>query len=305
MNSTHQHQIQDLEGRAVVITGANSGLGLQTAIALARRGASVTLACRNEARGTEALKTVSSRVPGATVDLRILDLSSLASVRSFAAGWTAPLDLLINNAGVMATPRILTEDGFEQQLGINHLGHYALTGLLLPRLREASAPRVVSVSSLAHKRGTINFDDLNSSTRYRRWTAYSQSKIANLYFTMELDRRVRANGEQLLAVAAHPGLSNTNLTAGMGTTPVLDVLGGFFKLFGQSDIAGALPILRAATSPTASGGDYSGPDGPGETRGNAVLVAPAPRVLDPLVAGRLWEVSAAMTGVTFPDLPGA
>lgn len=305
MNSTHEHQVQGLAGRTAVITGANSGLGLQTAIALARRGAAVTLACRNESRGAAALETVSTRVPGATVDLRILDLSSLASVRSFAADWTGPVDLLINNAGVMATPRILTEDGFEQQLGINHLGHFALTGLLLPHLREASAPRVVSVSSLAHKRGTINFDDLNSTTRYRRWTAYNQSKIANLYFTMELDRRVKATGEPLLAVAAHPGLSKTNLTAGMGTTPVLDVLGGFFKLFGQSDIAGALPILRAATSPAASGGDYSGPDGPGETRGNAVLVAPAPRVLDPVVAGRLWDVSAAMTGVTFPDLPAA
>ncbi|MHA7293716.1 oxidoreductase [Arthrobacter sp. HLT1-21] len=303
MNSTHQHQVHDLEGRTAVITGANSGLGLQTAIALARRGASVTLACRNEARGATALETLRSQVNGATAELRILDLSSLASVRRFAADWTAPLDLLINNAGVMATPRILTEDGFEQQLGINHLGHYALTGLLLARLREAAAPRVVSVSSLAHKRGAINFDDLNSTTKYRRWTAYNQSKIANLFFTMELDRRVKASGEPLMAVAAHPGLSNTNLTAGMGTTGVLNVLGGVIRLLGQSDIAGSLPILAAATSPQAHGGDYFGPDGPGETRGSAVLVAPVPRVLDPVIAGRLWDVSAAMTGVTFPDLP--
>lgn len=306
VNSTHSTPFTpsgDLRGRTAVITGANSGLGLQTALALAGRDARVVLACRDEARGLASLETVRSRVPGTTAELRLLDLSSLASVRRFAAGWTGPLDLLINNAGVMATPRILTEDGFEQQLGINHLGHFALTGLLLGYLREAEAPRVVAVSSSAHKRGAINFDDLNSTKRYRRWAAYSQSKIANLYFTMELNRRVKATGEPLLAVAAHPGLSSTNLTAGMRNPAVLDVVGGFIKFMGQSDIAGALPILHAATSPSVRGGDYYGPDGPGEIRGNATLVAPVPQVLDPGMAARLWEVSAALTGVTFPDLP--
>ncbi|MBG6182454.1 NAD(P)-dependent dehydrogenase (short-subunit alcohol dehydrogenase family) [Arthrobacter sp. CAN_A214] len=295
--------IPDQTGRTIVITGANSGIGHQAATALARKGARVVLACRDEGRGHDAEKRIRSLSGSSTVELRLLDLSSLASVRRFADEWTGPLDVLINNAGVMATPRKVTEDGFEQQFGINHLGHFALTGLLLEHLQEAEAPRVVSVSSLAHKRGRINFADLQSTKRYRRWSAYQQSKVANLYFMIELDRRTRAAGWPLASVAAHPGLANTNLTAGMNLPTALDAFGVFFKLLSQSDAAGALPVLYAATAPDVQGGDYYGPDGPGETRGNATLVAPSSRVLDRDIATRLWNKSAELTGVSYATLP--
>jgi NAD(P)-dependent dehydrogenase (short-subunit alcohol dehydrogenase family) len=300
MASFTPEDIVDLTGRSAVVTGANSGIGQQVAIALARKGARVILACRDEGRGREAERRVQALSGSTAVELRLLDLSRLASVRRFAAEWSGPLDLLINNAGVMATPRALTDDGFEQQLGINHLGHFALTGLLLEPLRAAGSSRVVSVSSLAHKRGRINFDDLQSTARYRRWAAYSQSKLANLYFTIELDRRARAAQWNLAAVAAHPGLARTNLTRQV--TPVLDVLGVFLRTLSQSDTAGALPVLYAATGPDVEGGDYYGPDGPGETRGNVRLVAPSPRVLDRDVAARLWERSVDLTGVDYGTL---
>jgi NAD(P)-dependent dehydrogenase (short-subunit alcohol dehydrogenase family) len=302
MRSFTPEDIGDLTGRCAIVTGANSGIGLQVAVALARKGARVVLACRDERRGREAQERVRSASGNRAVEMRLLDLSRLASVREFASGWSDPLHLLVNNAGVMATPRALTEDGFEQQLGVNHLGHFALTGLLLEQLRAAERPRVVSVSSLAHKRGRINFDDLQSATRYRRWAAYNQSKLANLYFTIELDRRARAAGWDLAAVAAHPGLARTNLTTNRQATPVLDVLGAFLRLMSQSDAAGALPVLYAATAPDVEGGDYYGPDGPGETRGNVRLVAPSPQVLDREVAARLWERSVELTGVDYSPL---
>lgn len=294
-----------LDGLTAVVTGANSGLGLQTVIGLARRGASVVLACRSEERGAAALKRARDASGSASLTLRPLDLGSLESVRSFSRDWTGPLDLLVNNAGVMATPLKRTVDGFEQQLGINHLGHFALTGLLLEALRQSPSARVVTVSSLAHKRGRIDFADLNSHARYRPWKAYNQSKLANMMFTMELDRRVRAAGWPLIAAAAHPGLSMTNLTAGMRGAAVLDVMGGFFRIMGQSDVDGAKPILLAATGPHVHGGDYYGPDGRGETRGNAALVAPAPSVLDEDVAAKLWAASEELTGVTYAGLPAA
>lgn len=292
-----------LDGLTAVVTGANSGLGLQTVIGLARRGASVVLACRSKERGEAALKRAREASGSVSLTLLQLDLADLGSVRSFSRGWAGPLDILVNNAGVMATPLKHTADGFEQQFGINHLGHFALTGLLLDALRESASPRVVTVSSLAHRRGRINFEDLNAQSRYRPWRAYNQSKLANLLFTMELDRRARAAGWPLIAVGAHPGLSTTNLTSGMRGAAVLDLMGGFFRVMGQSDVDGAEPILLAATGAQVHGGDYYGPDGPGETRGKPVLVAPAPSVLDEEVAARLWTVSEELTGVTYAGLP--
>lgn len=305
MNRSPDDSSEDrrLDGLRAVVTGANSGLGLQTVIGLARRGVSVVLACRSEERGAAALKLAREASGSGALSLRRLDLADLGSVRSFSREWSGALDILVNNAGVMATPLRRTADGFEQQLGINHLGHFALTGLLLDALRQSPAARVVTVSSLAHKRGRINFEDLNSRTRYRPWQAYSQSKLANLLFTMELDRRVRAAGWPLAAVAAHPGLSTTNLTSGIRGAAVLDLMGGFFRVMGQPDTAGAAPILLAATGGQVHGGDYYGPDGPGETRGNPVLVAPAPSALDEEAARRLWAASEELTGVTFAGLP--
>ncbi|WP_299166648.1 oxidoreductase [uncultured Arthrobacter sp.] len=296
---------QRLDGLTAVVTGANSGLGLQTVIGLARRGASVVLACRSEERGTAALQRAREESGSTALTLRLLDLANLESVRSFCRDWSGPLDLLVNNAGVMATPLRRTADGFEQQFGINHLGHFALTGLLLDSLRQSPSARVVTVSSLAHKRGRIDFADLNARSRYRPWRAYNQSKLANLLFTMELDRRVRAASWPLIAAAAHPGLSTTNLTAGMRGAAVLDLMGGFFRVMGQSDVDGAKPILLAASGPQVHGGDYYGPGGTGETRGNPVLVAPAPSVLDEGVAAKLWGASEELTGVRFSGLSAA
>lgn len=293
-----------LDGLTAVVTGANSGLGLQTVIGLAQRGASVVLACRDEERGLAALR-YARNATGGELELRLVDLADLSSVGAFAGAWTGPLDLLVNNAGVMATPLKRTADGFEQQLGINHLGHFALTGLLLEALRRSASPRVVNVSSLAHKRARIDFTDLNAERKYRPWKAYGQSKLANLLFTLELDRRARAAGWPLIAAAAHPGLSTTNLTAGVRGAAVLDLLGGVFRLMGQSDADGAQPILLAATGDQVHGGDYYGPDGPGETRGNPVLVAPSPAALDEAVAARLWARSEDMTGVRYELLPAA
>lgn len=294
--------IGDLTGRRAVITGANSGLGLQTAVGLARKGAHVVLACRNEQRGREAEQKVRSLTGSERVGMRVLDLADLASVRAFAAGTDGPVDLLVNNAGVMATPKSTTADGFDLQFGTNHLGHFALTGLLLQNLHASVSPRVITLSSLAHKRGRIDFGDLQSEHGYRRWGAYGQSKIANLYFMVELDRRARAAGWDLASVAAHPGLANTNLTAGMRNPAVLDLLAGAFRFMSQSDAAGALPTLYAATAPEVKGGDYYGPSGPGETRGAPRLVAPVPRVLDPDIAVRLWNRSVELTGVDYGAL---
>jgi NAD(P)-dependent dehydrogenase (short-subunit alcohol dehydrogenase family) len=295
--------MEDQTGRKVLITGANSGLGFQASLAFARKGADVTLACRNVERGRAALTAIVEATGTSTCRVLELDLGSLESIRRFAGAWAGPLDVMVNNAGLMATLRATTTDGFEQQLGINHLGHFALNGLLLPALRAAPAARVVVVSSIAHKRGVINFDDLMSRSKYRRWRAYCQSKIANLYFAMEFARRLEARGEPIVVAAAHPGLANTRLSANMGRDPMARLTNAFMTLMAQPEQAGVLPVLYAATAADVQGGEFFGPNGPGESRGEVTMVAPAARVADLAVADRLWQVSEQLTGVTFPNLP--
>ena len=296
--------IPDLTGKRAVVTGANSGLGLQTALELARHGASVVLACRSAERGEQALKTVREAVPDADVVLGSLDLADLASVRAFAEEHgQAPLDLLINNAGVMALPRRTTADGFEMQFGTNHLGHFALTGLLTPALLKADAARVVTVTSMMHWLGRIDFDDLDGEHGYKKWTAYCQSKLANLIFAKELDRRA---GGRIVSAAAHPGYAATNLQAAGPKMDGSKTREGMFALLNnvvaQSDAAGAWPSLCAATAPGVGGGQCYGPRGPGQSRGAPHKVGTHPRASNTEAGRRLWEVSQERTGVTFEAL---
>jgi NAD(P)-dependent dehydrogenase (short-subunit alcohol dehydrogenase family) len=294
------HHIPDQHGRIALVTGANSGIGLEAARELARAGARVIMACRDTAKGTIAAETIRATAPNAELDVQQLDLASLESVRAFAARYPHDrLDLLINNAGVMAPPRIATKDGFELQLGTNHLGHFALTGLLIDRLTATPGARVVTVSSTAHKLGRINFDDLQSERSYSRWRAYGQSKLANLLFTFELDRRLRAVGSGLLSVAAHPGYAATNLQ--FAATPSrIERLGSMVlnRVYAQSAQRGAQPTLFAATA-DIPGGSFVGPDGFQEMRGEPTLVTPTRAARDPESARRLWEVSEELTGVDF------
>ena len=293
--------IPDQSGRLAVVTGANSGLGLVTARELARKGAHVVLACRNTAKGDEAAGSIAREVPGAQVEVAALDLGSLDSVRAFATtfgGQHDGLDLLINNAGVMAPPRSTTADGFELQFGTNHLGHFALTGLLLPKLEGREGARVVTLSSGAHRIGKINFDDLQRERGYNRWRAYGQSKLANLMFALELDRRLRAAGSGVTSVAAHPGYAATNLQSAAAPTPDRLVMAVSNRLLAQSAEMGTLPQLYAATYPGLAGGTFVGPDGFAEQRGYPHPVSPNAAARDTAVARRLWDVSEELTGVT-------
>jgi NAD(P)-dependent dehydrogenase (short-subunit alcohol dehydrogenase family) len=294
-------QMPDQAGRTAVVTGANSGLGLIVAEALARGGAEVVLACRNTEKGEAAADSIRATVPGASVAVESLDLASLASVRAFAERFAAErdgLDLLINNAGIMGTTHRRTADDFELQLGTNHLGHFALTGLLLARLEGREDARVVTVSSTAHKLGRINFDDLQSERRYRRWRAYCQSKLANVLFALELERRLRAAGSTVSSLAAHPGYAATNLQS--AGPPAVDrmVLAVTNRVLAQSAEMGALPLLYAATRPNLDGGLYIGPDGFEEQRGHPKVVRPVRAGRDEESARRLWSVSEELTGVT-------
>ncbi len=290
--------LPDQTGRTALVTGANSGLGFHTSLELARMGARVLMACRNPTKAQDALGRIRLAVPNARVELVALDLASLASIEMAAAdvaGRVPSLDLLVNNAGVMAVPQGTTTDGFERQLGTNHLGHFALTGRLLPQLLNASAARVVTVSSGAHKIGRMNFEDLMGTGGYHRWRAYGQSKLANLLFTAELDRR---GGGQLLAAAAHPGYAATELQMGTGQ-PVVEVLMKIGNtLIAQSDAQGAWPSLYAATAPDVKGDDYFGPHLL-ELRGNPVRVGRSKQAGSLPDAARLWDVSLELTGVSY------
>ena len=293
-------RIPDQTGRVAVVTGANSGLGLVTARELARRGALVVLACRDMDKGRSALAEVERVASGPPPELEELDLASLDSVRAFAERFMAShdgLDLLINNAGVMAPPRRRTADGFELQFGTNHLGHFALTGLLLPLMEGREDARVVTLSSTAHRMGRIAFGNLNGDRRYFRWNAYGQSKLANLLFALELDRRLRASGSTVTSLAAHPGYAATNLQS--AAAPLVDrlVMKVGNAVIAQSDEMGALPTLYAATEPGLEGGTFVGPDGPGEQRGHPKIVKPSRAARDERSARRLWDVSADLTGV--------
>jgi NAD(P)-dependent dehydrogenase (short-subunit alcohol dehydrogenase family) len=295
-------QIPDQHGRTAIVTGANSGLGLITARELARHGARVVLACRNAAKGESALREIEAAVPDAQVELAALDLSSLQSVRSFAEQFRADhdgLDLLINNAGLMAPPRGETADGFELQLGTNHLGHFALTGQLIGMMEGRPDARVICLSSIAHRTGRINFDDLQFERRYSRWRAYGQSKLADLMTALELDRRLRAAGSSIRSIAAHPGYSATNLQS--AAPPLVDrlVMKVTNAIGAQSAEMGALPVLYAATYPDLPGGSYVGPDGLGELRGHPHISTPNRAARDEAVAARLWTVSEELTGVHF------
>jgi NAD(P)-dependent dehydrogenase (short-subunit alcohol dehydrogenase family) len=287
-------------GRTAVVTGANSGLGFETARVLAERGAAVVLAVRDPAKAKDAAARISALVPEARLSTVRLDLGSMASIRAAAKELRAGherLDLLINNAGLMMTPHGRTEDGFELQFGTNHLGHFALTGLLLDRMLQVPGSRVVTVSSNGHRMGRINFDDLQSERRYSRTGAYGQSKLANLLFTYELQDRLARAGAATEALAAHPGTSRTALTRNL---PGLMRFGAALMPFFQPSAMGAVPTLRAATDPAAHGGEYYGPAGLAENRGPARRVQSSARSHDTEVGKRLWEESARLTGVSYP-----
>jgi NAD(P)-dependent dehydrogenase (short-subunit alcohol dehydrogenase family) len=300
-------RIPDQSGRLAIVTGANSGLGLVTAQELARAGARVVLACRNVGKGESARDTVQRAAPGAQLELEELDLAGLDSVRAFAERFRAAhdgIDLLINNAGVMATPRRTTAEGFELQFGTNHLGHFALTALLIGAMEGRDDARVVTLSSGAHRFGRIAFDNLGGDRRYFRWRAYGQSKLANLLFALELDRRLRAAGSNVKSLSAHPGWAATNLQ--YAGPPAFDraVAHVGNRVWAQSADMGALPTLYAATEPGLEGGAFCGPDGFLEQRGHPEPVSMSSAARDEEVARRLWEVSEEMTGVRF-ELAGA
>ncbi len=300
-------------GRSILITGANGGGGYHAALTFARRGARVVLACRDRSKGETALGRLDREAPGSASELAIVDLASLASVREFAARQleqARPIDILINNAGVMAPPkRRETADGFEMQFGTNVLGHFALTGLLLPALQQAEAesgfaPRIVTIASIAHKRGRLHFDDLQWQRSYSPMGAYQQSKLANLMLALEMDRRLRAAGSKILSVAAHPGVANTNLFQ-TGERSALAIAGR--KILGKvigallnTEAEGAMPTLYAATAGEVKGGGYYGPQGFQEMRGEEMGPAKiSAQAEDAAAAARLWGICEELTGVAY------
>jgi len=298
--------VPDLTDRVAIVTGANSGIGLEAARVLAARGAHVVLACRDAGRGGAARDAIREAHPDASTEFAPLDLASLASVRAFSDAFVANydrLDILCNNAGVMALPPRTTADGFEMQLGTNHLGHFALTARLLDRLLAAPAARVVTVSSTMHRPGRLRWDDLQLQASYGKWRAYAQSKLANLLFAFELDRRLRRAGSRAISVAAHPGYAATNLVnvgPQMAPARVFERLAAIgSRILAQGAEDGALPTLYAAAAPTVNGGDFFGPGGLFELRGAPKQVRASSRARNETDAARLWEISESLTGERF------
>jgi NAD(P)-dependent dehydrogenase (short-subunit alcohol dehydrogenase family) len=301
-----EERIPDLTGKRAVVTGANSGLGLESTRILARKGAHVILAVRNPARGDKAAEEIRAYSPVAGLEVMPLDLASLESIHRFAEAFLDGydrLDILVNNAGVMATPHRKTADGFELQFGTNYLGHFALTGLLAPVILKTPGARVVTVSSSAHRFGRIRFDDLNGDRSYGKWSAYGQSKLANLLFAYELQRKLAAAGSGAISAAAHPGFAATNLQLVgpqmEGSRFGIRSMAAVNRLMAQSAAMGALPQIYAAASPEVRGGDYIGPDGFMEQRGYPVKVKSSARSRDEPAAARLWAVSEQLTGVRY------
>lgn len=310
MNRAHNDQawneqaIPNQDGRVHLITGANSGTGFEAAKVLAAHGAHVILACRSEEKAHEAMNRIRTEAPKASLEYLELDLGSLASIRLGASQVLSRhdrLDLLINNAGVMIPPQSLTADGFELQFGTNHLGHFALTGLLLERLMATPTSRVVVMSSAAHKFGTLHLNDLQFERGYRAWEAYCQSKLANLMFMIELQRRLERLGSSTIALGAHPGWAWTGLQRHATRMPFVNFLNNTLgRLLAQSAYAGVLPLLRASIDPSARGGDYFGPSGWQEWTGAPVKVQIHPRAFDLISQQQLWKASEHLTGVEFP-----
>lgn len=296
-----------LDGQTWVVTGANSGLGLETTKGLAAKGAHVVMACRDPKRAEAAAEEVRRETPGAKLELRAVDLASLESIKAFATGLSgayAAIDGLINNAGIMAIPRRTTADGFEMQLGTNHLGHFALSMQALPLLEKAKAPRLVAVASTAHRMGTMNFDDLMGERSYSAWGAYGQSKLANLLFGYELARRLQAAGKRTVVALAHPGYAATNLQ-GVGAQMTGSKVGAWFmnvgnSLLAQSAAQGALPTLYAATAPDVKSGEYFGPDGFMELKGSPRRCDSNAKSKDTAAAAKLWAVSEQLTKTALP-----
>jgi NAD(P)-dependent dehydrogenase (short-subunit alcohol dehydrogenase family) len=296
--------IPDQQGRVAIVTGANSGLGRITALELARHGARVVVACRSVEKGDAVAEQILAETGAQKPSVQELDLGSLDSVRRFAAAFSGQrVDLLVNNAGVMMTPQRTTSDGFELQLGTNHLGHFALTGLLLDALQRSDAARIVTLSSNEHKGGRIDFDDLQQERDYSPRGSYQRSKLANAVFAVELDRRLRAARSPVVSVFAHPGYAATNLQRSGPTGPVKAVLAITNRVVAQRPERGALPTLYAATAPGVAGGDYYGPNGLGEMRGFPKKVRASDDAYDPEVGARLWQVSEELTGVRYLDPP--
>ncbi|MFD1678208.1 oxidoreductase [Alicyclobacillus fodiniaquatilis] len=292
---------QSVSGKKVVITGANSGIGYEAAKALAAKGAQVILAVRNEEKGNQAIAELKAINTDISVQMMFLDLADLKTIQHFAEMYTAQfdsLDILINNAGVMMPPYSKTKDGFELQFGSNHLGHFALTGLLLPLLKKTKGSRVVTVSSLAHRGASIDFENLDGSKGYKAFKFYGQSKLANLLFAKELDNRLKSNGIETLSIACHPGVSSTNLfkMGGKFLQPIVKIANRFF----QPASMGALPTIYAATEAGLVGGEYIGPDGKGNRSGYPAIEQPANGVYNENTMKKLWDISEQMTGVHYP-----